>query len=278
LGGQQVTDELVAVQLADLWRLDGRSALVTGAASGIGRSVAETLARLGAAVVATDIAVGALEATVASIRAAGGIATAATADARQREDLEAAVDLAVTDHGRLDILCNIAGVPPLSKELADVTDEDVDRELAVSLKGVLHGCQAAIPVMRAAGRGAIVNMSSTSIDIPAPTSGLYHLGKTAVAALTRVLANELGPAGIRVNAVAPGVTLTPFSTRHFTGDDGEIDEERRRDWLDTMAAKSPLGLVGEPIDQALLVAYLVSDAARFVTGQVVRANGGWSMP
>ena len=132
--------------------------------------------------------------------------------------------------------------------------------------------------MRAAGRGAIVNMSSTSIDIPAPMSGLYHLGKTAVAALTRVLANELGPAGIRVNAVAPGVTLTPFSTRHFAGDDGQVDEERRREWLATMAAKSPLGVVGEPIDQALLVAYLVSDAARFVTGQVVRANGGWSMP
>jgi 3-oxoacyl-[acyl-carrier protein] reductase len=129
-----------------------------------------------------------------------------------------------------------------------------------------------------AGGGAIVNMSSTSIDIPAPGSGLYHLGKTAVAALTRVLAQELGPRGIRVNAIAPGVTLTPFSTRHFTGPDGRVDEQRRADWLATMAAKSPLGIVGEPLDQALLVAYLVSDAARFVTGQVIRANGGWSMP
>jgi 3-oxoacyl-[acyl-carrier protein] reductase len=253
-------------------------AVVTGAGSGIGQAVARTLAESGASVVATDISRDAVDATAAAIVAAGGTATGARADVRSRRDLDDAVALATGTYGRLDIQCNIAGVPPLSTELAEVTDEQLDRELDVNLKGVLHGCQSAIPAMRAAGGGAIVNMSSTSIDIPAPRSGLYHLGKTAVAAMTRVLAQELGPHGIRVNAIAPGVTLTPFSTRHFTDDDGRIDDERRTAWLSTMAAKSPLGIVGEPLDQALLVAYLVSDAARFVTGQVIRANGGWSMP
>jgi 3-oxoacyl-[acyl-carrier protein] reductase len=263
---------------ASAWRLDGRVAVVTGAGSGIGQAVAQTLADAGASVVATDIAEEAVSASVAAIVASGGTAIAARADVRSRADLDAAVALATSTYGRLDIQCNIAGVPPLSVELATVTDEQLDRELDLTLKGVLRGCQAAIPAMLDAGGGAIVNMSSTSIDIPAPLSGLYHLGKTAVAALTRVLAQELGPRGIRVNAIAPGVTLTPFSTRHFTGADGGIDDARRADWLATMAAKSPLGIVGEPLDQALLVAYLASDAARFVTGQVIRANGGWSMP
>ena len=199
-------------------------------------------------------------------------------DVRRRSDLDAAAGLAMSEFGRLDIQCNIAGVPPKPVELADASDDDLDAELDVTLKGVLHGCQAAIPLMRAGGGGVIVNMSSTSIDIPAPLSGLYHLGKTAVAALTRILALELGPSNIRVNAIAPGVTLTSFSTRHFTAPDGSIDEARRDEWVTTMAAKSPLGIVGDPVDQALLVAYLVSDAARFITGQVVRANGGWSMP
>lgn len=260
-----------------VYRLDGRVAAVTGAGSGIGRGIAEALADAGAAVVAGDIDVAGGEETVRRIGGAGGRALFHRTDVTRRGDLTALVDAAVATFGALDIQCNIAGVPSPVREMVEVTDEQLDRELAITLKAVLYGCQAAAAVMVPAGRGAIVNISSTAADIPVAGYGLYHLGKLAVSGLTRTLALELGPRGVRVNAIAPGATLTGFSARNFTGPDGEVDEERKAAWIDGMAARSPLHMVGTPEDQALLVRYLVSDAARFVTGQVVRANGGWSM-
>lgn len=260
-----------------MFRLDGRVAVVTGGGSGIGRAVAQTLARAGAAVVVGDINATSGAATVADIEAAGGRAVFRRTDVTVRTDVSALVSTATETFGGLDIMCNIAGVPSPVRPMLEVTDSDLDRELSISYKSVLYGCQAAGEVMRRNGRGAIVNISSTAADLPGAGYGLYHLGKVAVVCLTRTLALELGPAGVRVNAIAPGATLTGFSTRHFTGPDGAVDEERRRQWLADMAARSPLGLVGTPEDQALLVLYLVSDAARFVTGQTVRANGGWSM-
>jgi 3-oxoacyl-[acyl-carrier protein] reductase len=235
------------------------------------------LAAAGASVVVGDINDAAGQATVESIRARDGRAEFAHVDVAQREDVDALVATAVQRFGGLDILCNIAGVPAPVRPMLEVSIDDVNREFATTLRACLYGCQAAAPVMAATGRGAIVNISSTVYDQPAAGYGLYYLGKQAVTALTRVLALELGPAGIRVNAIAPGVTLTNFSTRYFTGPDGTVDEQRKQEWLARGAARSPLGIVGTPEDQALLVLYLVSDASRFVTGQLLRANGGWTM-
>jgi 3-oxoacyl-[acyl-carrier protein] reductase len=215
--------------------------------------------------------------TCASITAQGGRAHFVHADVCGRDDLERLTQAAVDEFGGLHFMCNLGGAPTPSIEMLDVTDDQFDRAMQGHLKSVLYGCQAAVPHLLRAGGGAIVNMASTAIDAPAPTSGLYHLAKSGAAALTRVLANELGPRGVRVNAIAPGVTITNFSTRHFSDANGVIDEARRAQWIEQMGNLAPLRTVGSAQDQAWLVLYLLSDAARFVTGQVVRANGGWTM-
>jgi 3-oxoacyl-[acyl-carrier protein] reductase len=259
------------------FRMDGRVAVVTGGGSGMGRAIAHTLAAAGAAVTIGDINDAAGAATRDSIVAEGGRAQSLYADVCRKSDLEALTQAAVDTFGGLHFMCNLGGAPTPSVEMLDVTDEQFDRAFDGHLRSVLYGCQAAVPHILRSGGGAIVNMSSTAIDAPVPSTGLYHLAKSGSAALTRVLANELGPRGVRVNAIAPGVTLTNFSTRHFSDSNGVVDEQRRAQWIETMSGFSPMHMVGDAQDQAWLVLYLLSDAARFVTGQVVRANGGWTM-
>jgi len=142
---------------------------------------------------------------------------------------------------------------------------------------VLFGCQAALPVMKERGGGAIVNVSSTGIDFGKLGNGVYSMTKAAVAMLSMSFAAEAGPFGVRVNAIAPGATLTPFTTHNSYDEHGNPDPARFEQFVEAMKAQSPIGLVGEAIDQALLVLYLVSPAARFATGNIFRVNGGESM-
>jgi 3-oxoacyl-[acyl-carrier protein] reductase len=175
-------------------------------------------------------------------------------------------------------MCNIAGIigPPL--EVTEVTEDELERVMAVNLKGVVWGCQAAARVMVEQGRGSIINMSSGAIDVPAPGLITYALAKAGVAQLTKTLALEVAPRGVRVNAIAPGLVVTGMTSRHWVRPDGSIDERAREAALAPMRQRSPMGLLGEPDDIAYAVLYLASDAAKFMTGQIVRPNGGVAMP
>jgi 3-oxoacyl-[acyl-carrier protein] reductase len=174
--------------------------------------------------------------------------------------------------GRLDVMANVAGVPS-DGPLADVSETELDRVLAIHVKGTLFGCQAAVRAMSGRG-GSIINVASAAIDSAVPNFGLYALTKSAITMMSQTLASEVGQLGIRVNVLAPGATLTNFTKRRLKDADGNIVPERLDAFLAAMRERSPLGLVGEPIDQGWLALYLASDASRFCTGQIWRANGG----
>ena len=260
-------------RLDEVFGLENRVAIVTGAASGIGQSVAEVFAEAGAKLVLGDLNGEGAEATAKAIREAGGEAVARAADVGVRADIDALFALADDAYGGLDVLANVAGMP-FDGMLETLTDEDIDRVVAVNLKGTLYACQAAIPRMAARGGGSIVNVSSGAIDLPVPNFGLYAMTKAAVAQLTHSLAQEVGDRGIRVNALAPGATVTNFTKRRLIAPDGSIDSAGFDQFIASMEAMSPIGRVGEAVDQAWLVLYLASDASRFCTGQIWRANGG----
>jgi 3-oxoacyl-[acyl-carrier protein] reductase len=261
----------------DAFDLTGRVAVVTGAGSGIGQASALMLAGAGAAVACADVDPAGAEATAKEIEGNGGLAHAIATDVAQRAAVDDLVQGAVERYGRVDVMANIAGII-VNNLVVDTTEEELDRVLAVNLKGVFFGCQAAARVMSAQGSGSIINMSSGAIDTPRETIVCYAMAKAAVAQLTKTLAVEVGPAGVRVNAIAPGFVLTGMTGRHFTNPDGSIDDTIRKTVVEPMRDLAPLRMVGEPDDIAYAVLYLASDAARFVTGQILRPNGGVSIP
>ncbi len=237
-------------------------ALVTGASRGMGQAVAEALAANGANVVVNYAHNKQLaEEIVNSIQQKGGIALAVQANISQVTDLEALFQTTIERFGRLDILVNNAGVMT-TKPLEQITEQDFDREFATNVKGTYFACQLAAKHLQAGGR--IINFSTSVLGQMIPTYSLYASTKGAVEQITRQLAKELGPKGITINAVAPG----PVNTELFTAGKSE-------DQIETFKHMAAFGRLGEPGDIAKVVLFLTSDEAEWITGQIVRANGGF---
>jgi len=262
-------------ELESAFGLTGRTAVITGAANGIGRQAAITFAMAGANVVIADVKDDLAE-TARLVGELGGRAIARTTDVRDKNEVDALAQLAVDTFGGIDVWANVAGIIR-NAPIVDTTEEDLDAVVAVNLKGVFFGVAVAGRVMSAAGRGSIVNVASAGGEVATPTIPVYGMTKAGVIHLTKTAATEFAPAGVRANAVAPGFIDTPMTQRVFTADDGTVDEALRAQVHADRGGAAPLGIVGEPVDVAWAMLYLASDASRFMTGQVLRPNGGVHM-
>lgn len=250
-------------------------AVVTGAASGIGAASARLLAEAGAYVICADRDRDGAERTVKDLDGRGEVLLL---DVSDEQAVDEAATTVVQRHGRLDIWANVAGIIE-TRPIAEMNAAAFSRIFDVNFFGTLHGCRAALRVMTdGKNGGSIINLASAAIDTPAAGIAAYAISKAAVAQLTKTLAVEAGPAKIRVNAIAPGFVISAMTSRHFTRPDGSIDENARDQVVQVNSSMSPLGMVGEPDDIAHAVLYLAAPAARFVTGQILRPNGGVAMP
>ena len=256
-------------KVSERFDIAGKVAIVTGGASGIGRAIALALAESGANVVIADRALDGAEEMAREIESAGGKAIATKTDVTDSKEVEQMVQRTIEKFGKIDILINNAGIIARSSVM-DMREEELDRTFEVNLKGVVLCSQAAARHMIEQKSGKIVNMGS-SLSSRASVCNLsgggadYCASKAAVQAFTRTLAMELGPYGINVNAVAPGTTNTPMheglwemATIYFQN-------------------SVPLGRLAEPEDIADVVLFLVTDAARYITGQTIHVNGGQVM-
>ncbi|MFI5715764.1 SDR family NAD(P)-dependent oxidoreductase [Nocardia sp. NPDC051750] len=260
--------------ITDNFRVTSKVALITGAGGGIGRETGLVLAAAGAQVIATDIHADGLRETGALAAQQGYSPTTRVLDVSDPAAIHATVDTVVADFGRLDILVNAAGVM-IMRDALDVTPEELDTVLRINVGGTFFACQAAGRVMSSGA--CIVNLSSGIIDRASRGRITYAISKGGVTQLTRTFALELGAAGVRVNAIAPGWVETGMTGQHFTDADGTVDHDKRADYVTMMASASPLARVGTTRDIALAALTLCAPASSFVTGQVVRINGGSAM-
>ncbi len=248
-------------------RLVDQVAIVTGGAQGIGGATSRRLAEEGARVLVADIDVDAAAANVDTIRSAGNAAEAFHADVGKHDDIRAMVKKAVDLWGRLDILINNAYSPDSGSRgsALEVSEEEWDTGMAVLVKAIFLGAKYAVPEMQKVGGGSIVNVSSEHGVVMAPRSLVYDAGKSAVIGMTRQMATDFGPMGIRVNAVCPGYTIT------------ERQEARWKENPSTLrfyADQYPLRRTGRPVDIANAMVFLCSEEASFITGVALMVDGG----
>ena len=248
-------------------RLLGKSAVVTGAAAGIGRATAELFAREGARLVLADINTDGLSELRDSLGAVTGDVTIVTADVSKPEDVRRMIDVAVERYGRLDIAVANAGIIPLAS-VVEATLDDWDEVMAIDGRGMFMTCKYAIEQMMTSGGGSIVCLSSISGVAGQPRQSTYGPAKFVASGLTKHLAVEWASRGIRVNAVAPGTINTERVQRL-------PDEPGGTEYLEAVKAAHPMGRLGEPSEVAKAILFLASDEASFITGAILPVDGGF---
>ncbi|WP_036520499.1 SDR family NAD(P)-dependent oxidoreductase [Nocardia sp. 348MFTsu5.1] len=257
--------------MTDAFLVTDKVALITGGGNGIGQETAIVLAAAGARVIATDVNEPGLLETRTRGEEQGLTIETRHLDVSDPAAVADLVDDVVAQYSRLDILVNAAGIMIMRKAL-EVTPEELEKVLRVNVGGTFFACQAAGRVMSSGG--SIINLTSAILDRASPGRVTYAISKGGVAQLTRTFALELGPVGIRVNAIAPGWVETGMTNQHWTDSDGTVDHTKRAEYIAMMTTASPLSIVGTTRDVALSALQLASEAGSFITGQVVRINGG----
>jgi NAD(P)-dependent dehydrogenase (short-subunit alcohol dehydrogenase family) len=250
---------------ASIFRLDGKTAAIIGAGSGIGEAIALGCAEHGAHVACLDVNLASAQATATSIQRAGGSAEAGDVDVRAAASIAGAFDRLAASRGRLDIVVSTPGIN-VRKALLAYSDEEFDRVASVNLKGSFNVLREAGRLMTAQRGGSIILFSSIRSQVVEPGQSVYAATKAGIVQLVRTAAAEFGAAGVRVNAVAPGVVETPLTA----------PIKANAAWYDAYAAKSILRRWATASEMVGPTLFLASDAASYVTGSVLFADGGWT--
>jgi NAD(P)-dependent dehydrogenase (short-subunit alcohol dehydrogenase family) len=243
--------------------MNGKNIVITGAAGGLGKATAMTLAKAGAGVAVLDVNEDGAQAVVDDIKKGGGNAVAIVGDITSRNEAHALFAKAVDAFGQIDGLVNNAGIYP-RRPIFEITDDDWNISLAVNVRGLYHMMVAAVAHMRTRNQGRIVNIASIDAFKPHPKNAHYAAGKAAVVSLTKSFGLEVAPLGILVNGVAPG----PIAT----------EAAKRAGFLPSLAAETPIGRAAEPEDIAEVILFLVSSRNRYMVGETVVVSGGYYIP